>query len=612
MERPTRRAIQVVALIALSLTLGVIGIRWGVPSAARNRLYFSDGRPWAPPQPVPEDMVRRSAEHFPEFKRVKDVSAQYPRSVFNPLRSYHPDEYYVLKGLANLDPWRLDLKTGLYAWPNMIFYLVGVPLQVASWVGQVRLTHNLTHYYAHPEDLARMYVIGRGVVVVFSVLTVLMVYLAGRSLYEHAVGFLAASLLAVTPAFVIYQHYLTADIVAMFFVAAFLYCVGQVLATQATGWHVLAGVALGLAASTKYQAIVLLPLLPLAQYLGVRPGRPAGRALVKCFTRPMLVGLVLPFLVFIVLNPFHLLSLKEFGRVFTGERASVSTVGWSFDARVREAIGLPAKMLSEGFGYWPLILAVAGSLFALFGQVRRDLLLFTGLAIVYIVMGGIGTIYVRHLFPLFPMLVLLASRAVFICADGLRLRPRQQWIVTAVCALLLCPSLYRSVAHIRLFADESVRIEAGQWIAKNIPAGATIGLPDDNWQYDVPPLDEKRYQLIVTGYSARNLKADHPDYVLTNSRQRDPVLVPRTTECEAFWNYLSLSREYVLADEFRKSPYVFKRGWRPPLRWRSLFSLAGLDPSNEDAPEDLRYVNPILYVHRWRGSESEKTGRGVR
>ena len=103
----------------LLLLLGWRGIHWGLPSQARNRLYFSDGVARVPDLKAAD--VEKSWQDYPDFVRGAVRKGKLPRSVFNPIRSYHPDEYVILKSLAAMDPKRLKLFPGFFGWPALYF-----------------------------------------------------------------------------------------------------------------------------------------------------------------------------------------------------------------------------------------------------------------------------------------------------------------------------------------------------------------------------------------------------------------------------------------------------------------------------------------------------------
>ena len=177
-------------LVLAALAVGLTGINWGLPSEARNKLYFDDRTPKAPD--LSPQVVEKSWKYFPEFSwwpgrrdLPENLSSRTPRSVFNPIRTYHPDEYVVLKSISNMRPGRWDFDPRFFAWPNFFIYLVAVVLKLASLLGLVTLRPDLGFYYEHPDQIARLYLVGRLMVCAFAAGAVVAVYFLGKRCWVY-------------------------------------------------------------------------------------------------------------------------------------------------------------------------------------------------------------------------------------------------------------------------------------------------------------------------------------------------------------------------------------------------------------------------------------------
>ena len=190
-----------------------------------------------------------------------------PRSAFNPLRSYHPDEYVFLKSLSAMRPSQLKLFPGFFGWPALQFYVSGVALKVSSWFGAVTLVRDMDFYFQHPEQTARLYEVGRIVTLLFAAGCILVVWRAAGRLFGPAGGVAAALLLAVTPLFTINARYWTADVPMLFWISLALLFSTHILAGGGRRWYVLAGIALGLAAATRYQGAAAAFLIAAAHWM---------------------------------------------------------------------------------------------------------------------------------------------------------------------------------------------------------------------------------------------------------------------------------------------------------------------------------------------------------
>lgn len=594
----------VLIVFLIPVVLGSIGIRWGLPSKERGAFYFSG------PEEFPDisrDEVRKSAELYPEFSDA----APRDRRTFNAIRSCHPDEHYVLKGLANMDPKRGDFATGLFGWPSLIFYIEGLGLAIASIFGFVTLTRDLSFYFHDPGQIARMYLVGRIIVVAFGAASAVVVYRCGRDYYNRRTGVIAAVLLGILPLTTVHMHYMTGDIPMLFFVSLGLYfCLRSGLSPRAR-WSLLAGAAFGLAMSAKYKAVILVPMIPMAAVLQrLGRGRSFGSSLSKALSWPVLTGIAVAVALFLVLNFSIVLDFGQFWRVFSGEVSSIATNvgveaqtgtgGHDLSGLIEGALVSPAWVLTHSVGTVPLMLAIAACVIAIVWRSPRDFVPAGGLAIVYLTMGVLGTVYARHMMPLAPLVALLSARCVFTAWKQVRLRRLRGFLTVALGVLLVVPPLWRSVAYCRLFSATDVRLEAARWIRACVPEGSVIGVPESPWQYDTPPINERDYEVVVTGYDADRLRELAPDYCVVSSRHQDPILRKPTPEGERFWKEFAAGSRYMAVRTVERMPFVYANTEKAPKLVRRWLRLLGVELDNAEAPEDMRYANPRFTIYRRR------------
>ena len=126
--------------------------------------------------------------------------------------------------------------------------------------------------------------------------------------------------------------------------------------------------------------------------------------------------------------------------------------------------------------------------------------------------------------------------------------------------------------------DKNIRTEAGEWIVKNIKQSSTIGMTEVPWQYQMPPVDENRYKLVIVGNDYSELQKKTPDYFITSNIQY--VFNPLS----GFFHNLFTSQDYEICKVFYKS-----------------LSFMGITFKQFGASEDLWYINPIIVVLKYKG-----------
>ncbi len=174
--------------------------------------------------------------------RVAFVVAMRDRAVLSDGFHYHQGALYLVDGRGFINPLSLAMNGTVTpdavhppAWESL--------LAVASWLG-------MRSWFWH--QLVAV-VVGTGAVV--------MVGLAGRQAFGARVGLIAAALAAVYPNFWIYERDLMSEPLALFAVALVLFLTYRFRARPSLGLAVALGAAVGLAAMTRAELVLLGPLV---------------------------------------------------------------------------------------------------------------------------------------------------------------------------------------------------------------------------------------------------------------------------------------------------------------------------------------------------------------
>ena len=596
------------ALVAATFAALVLwGLAWGIPSRRRARL---EGQPGAL-KDLPPELVSESWRHFGSRGRRTEQAAPFPRHLFNPVRSYHPDEYQVFKSLGHMDPTRLNFNPGNYIYPSLHTYLVGATLGVCWAGGLVKIERDIQYYFEHPGQMGRLYVVGRVLTLLAALATLAMVARTGgrgvagsqgRWSVGPWVGVVAAAVLAAMPALCVHSHHLTRDTCAALAAVLLFAACRRAADTGEAKWLDVAGGAAGLCAAFQYFAVVAWAMVPVAAWLHWRRTRSAWRGVAG----RVAVSLLVMAAVFCLASPYHVLNLGQFVADFRSETSHVGAGGLLGRLSPLRIVPHLFRMMPAMLT-WPLTVAVCLAIaVALARRERDDVLLLAWLVLWAGVVGFDGRSYSRYYVPLLPCLALLCARAFGWGAAALgrvvRLRALHAALCVAALAALLAYPAAVSAAWARLYSRVNVRTLAGETIATEVPAGSRIGVTKWPWQFEMPPLDPQRYRLLVLEeppphdpHNLALLRRLKPRYVVTSSlqygRMRETPVV--RNDSDRFWHWLLVSGEdYVV--------------WRPCHVGLRLF---GREVDLAGYPEDMRYVNPEIVVLQlavsdavaWRG-----------
>jgi 4-amino-4-deoxy-L-arabinose transferase-like glycosyltransferase len=370
------------------------------------------------------------------------------------------------------------------------------------------------------------FLLGRGLSTAFSIATVALVFLIGRRITGRtAVGLIAALLYACSSTAVEHSHYITPDTITAFFCALCLYASVLLLQRGDRASYVFAAVAGGLAASTKYNAAIVLLLVPLAACL-----HGARRALKNPF---FYAAPVIAILAFLAGTPFSLLDFKEFLADLTKEAHHYSTghLGMEGNAPSWYANWVYAE---TGYGIW----------FVLWGAIEairaksRPYLLLIAFPLVYLIF--ISSFVVRNsrtALPLLAGLFVLEAWGLVKAWDRVQSSPLHR-VGRAVCALgfvaflALVPGWAIAAAFRK--GDPDTRDLARVWITSNVAQGSKLAIEPYS-----PYVDPQRYRVRASMNVRKKpfawYKKAHFDYVvLTDGIVADDLRYTKSPPTKVF------------------------------------------------------------------------------
>ena len=368
---------------------------------------------------------------------------------------------------------------------------------------------------------------GRTLSALADVGSVLMVFVLGRRLYGRNVGLLAAGLTALAVVHVQHSHFYRPETFTVLLTLASIWATLRMVEKRRLRDSVLLGVIVGLALAPK---VNVLPILaPLALGYGYRILDEAeGRwdeiepAMLRRVASHAILGGVVALCVFFITTPYAFIDIGAFvGDVRLQTRMAreagffpftvqyVDTPAFLYQIRQTTVWGLGLPL---GIVAWVAIPFTV--LMAAFNRrhFRADLILLVWVVPSLLFLESFEVRFLRYLFPLMPVMILLASRMMLWNIDrigepmrkitesgrevmaGLRqkhfaVRP---WAVTAgiavavaIPAFVIFATTFYSLAFQRVYAGEHPANQASQWLRDEVPRGSPIVL-DNHWDEFLP------------------------------------------------------------------------------------------------------------------------------
>ena len=340
-------------------------------------------------------------------------------------------------------------------WPHLYFYVA------AAWLAPFRLIGVV-------QDPASGYLWVRILDALLGSITVLLVFEFGRRAYGWLAGFFGASALAVAFLQVRDSHFATLDVPLTLACTAALYIAYRTIHSRGLRPLLLNGIALGVAASLKYNGALVFSGIAAAQTLRARAARSRWTPLLARLALIAAVGVA----TLVVTSPFLVLDpgMTQHGIGYIFQHLGTATA---------PAIGWVQLSLALWFGIDPVLvlLGTVGVAYAAWRRQPADWIILTFL-LVYIVLIGAGrSVFFRYADPLIPLLLLLGGRALAALVERTA-RPQTRRLALASAFVLIgVAPVAHDVRYDTLIQQTDTRTLAFDWLEQHVPTGGRATVP---------------------------------------------------------------------------------------------------------------------------------------
>ena len=348
--------------------------------------------------------------------------------------------------------------------------------------------------------------LGRLVSAAYAVGAVWLVYLLGRRLFHRRVGLLAAALLVPVPALIRLSQLLRNDSATVFFTALALLAIVRAMESPTLRRQAAAGLACGLAISTKYYLGILAITLLLANGVMLWRGR-RDRAHLQETLAGVAVAMACVVLGFVASTPFFVLDLQTAWSDIVREMrpthlgadglSPVQNLWWY------NSVALPSVW---GWGRYVLSLVGIGWIAWRGTTATRLLLVFTALFLIGI--SGSPLHWERWIFPTLPVFTIGAAVAIDQGVRWLRqqrgLSPRTGGYLFALFALAISIApLAETVPVLVRQVRPSTMVQTRHWLDENVATDTIIAR-----EWYTFPADGAPWQL-VGGFALGQQSVEH-------------------------------------------------------------------------------------------------------
>lgn len=509
--------------------------------------------------------------------------------------SYHPDEFLTIGSsgrIAGLIDGHRTINPGLYNYPSLYLYISALSMMVANGYGLL-------------NSGADIYLAARIITVLMALGAVGATYWAGREMFGRKAGLLSALIIAIAPIHLQHSHFATVDVPSTLFVALCLGYSAKIIKSGMRRDYILAGIMAGLAAGTKYNA-VLLVLAPVAAHLlsgKMAPnslpigGRVRERA--QTFATNPNLWLIPAFtiLAFIISTPGCVLYTGQFLHGLTYEMQHASQGhGLVFAGTGNGFLYTLTSSLHYGLGYGLTLLFVVASIGGICKRDKNAIMMLAFIIPYYALISLSQVRFARYALPMFPAAAILISSLAFsIYARLASIRKLAAYAWLGAIGIILLGTYNYSTNLNYTFLQPDPRDIAARWITQQIPPDTSIGLIDYPWFY-TPPLSNKwilniesqrreainqtKYKIVVFSDPANSTA--RPEWIITSNYEIADAIRLR--------NNKSLSAgDNAEVDKINRDSKIISQYYHQYMEFS-----AGPFVS---LPHDMRYPSPKITVY---------------
>jgi hypothetical protein len=531
--------------------------------------------------------------------RIQGIDYGLPTQTHR-LFTYHPDEAVNFNNLAEIKEFGIFyFPKGAEVWGGK-FHLwpFAAVLQIAKTAGYVH-GGDRSFYMEHLEEADRLYLVTRGITLLFGLFCILGFYAVASTAYDWETGLLAAGLCSISMIFVTHSFILRPETQMILLGLGVLFFLARNLNSPDWSNLLWSGALVGAAISTKYTAgvygVALLLSLPFTSVQN-------RQKLIWAFA-----GSAISLLSFIVTSPAlwadpHAGLFKSL-RHCAGLQKQLAESLWVLHVTGTGASGFLFNSLPYAVG-WGMTIAglialifLCWSLFLKRGQPFDCFLIASGL-VSFVLLAKSSAGAPEYTMPVLPFILLWTARAGSLALKwsmGNSLRKIFVWTV-----LLLCfgyTGAY-TLAMAKVYGSNNILGASSRWIESQLAPGTRVGVLNFSWIFfgalrGYNPFSEL---WVAAEYGKPKLSMTAQDPVLTMNQIRDQVDYWVLTEHDTIY-YLHPKMRERFPQQVVALERVMKE-WPLAAYFQVQPEFAGLAFSHQNPPPSWLHTMKWIAIYR--------------
>lgn len=403
----------------------------------------------------------------------------------------------VASGRLNYDRWVKKGYQNILAVEYGIYFLIGYITGAFN--------NSMDFAAKIVKNMEPLFLIGRYTTATMGTLSIGLIYIIGRKIYNDRVALIATAIFAVNTIHVWTSHLVGTDVPLTFFFLLSFYFIIRFYHSGKITDYIMAAFLGAVTINIKLTGIGIGIIFILAYLFRCKN---EGRKIVHyVYSKEVLYSSVAFILGLIISNPPIIIGLKKFITYYHGIYTNVSD-------EVPYAIGGNAYytyilLLYRDFALPLFLLSIVSLIYALYKREDWDYILLILIIGVFLVLANTSfLVQNRYLITVFPAIFLLSGRFLDSFINNVFVSDKKRVAsLVIICGLILAFPLINSVKYVRTLTEENTSIASKKWIEANIPVGSKILMDAGRTIITAGPrLNQSRERLDEKLNIIRNLK----------------------------------------------------------------------------------------------------------
>lgn len=525
---------------------------------------------------------------------------------------FHPDERAIVMNATSLSyPKNLSEFLSPESNFNTNFFAYGnLPIYILKFTGDIFSQFNDIY-----SQYSGIYIIGRLLNVFFSTLTIILVFIYSKKLFNTKIALLSSFFFSIAAFPIQNAHFFTVDTLLTFFILLALFFLNLYYEKPSIKMSVLIGISLGLCLATKISSLpIIFTIFLFIIILELIKRKKIKKIVLPLITRFTIITLF-ALVVFVVSQPYSIIDYENFFNqiiyqskmgtdpfVFPYTLQYVGKINFYYEIKniLFWGLGIPLGALSI-IGFF-LLLKTAGS--NIIKNVKfSPILFFTASFFIFNASYAVG--WMRYLLPVYPLLTIFAAFfaiKIFIYFYGLQFMKRASLKYLCISIFLLICSLW-TVFFMQIYLKPHVKFAATEWIIENIPSGSNIAV--EHWD-DVLPVyggENYNYQTLALydpdtkekWININNQLAKSDYIIIASNRLHTPL--SKLIECEK----LPKGKCYVKTAQYYEKLFAGKLGFEKVADFKSYptIPILNIEINDQSADESFTvYDHPKVIIFK--------------